>query len=174
MSRRTQENIIAFVFLFFFIWIFVMSFNYSPKARFVPIPVVTVSIVILLVQMYLMNFKRNINLNVDAAELLTRGKSSEAMEKVHETGEAKPPKKKRDNESGALMMIFIYLVMNLLIGVLPATFFFMFGFFVRITKISWLKSFLYTASTLAFIWLFFVYILSIRFYEGWVINLFLG
>jgi len=79
MSKRAQENIVAFLFLFFFVAMIIISFDYGPRARLVPVPIAAVSAIIMLLQIYLMNFRKDIELNVDAAEILTRGHSSGAM-----------------------------------------------------------------------------------------------
>lgn len=178
MSRQAQENLVAFIFLFFFIAIIVISFNYSERARMVPIPIAVVSIFFVLLQLYFMNFRRDINLNVDATELLTRGKSKEAvLETIQkdELDEVKILKSKAGGtESGAVLMLLIYLALNLLIGILPAMLFFVLGFLIFITKLHWIKAFIAALLTTAGCYVFFVYLLEIKFYNGWLINLFLG
>lgn len=177
MSKRAQENIVAFIFLFFFIAMIVISFDYSPKARMVPVPIAAFSAVIMLVQMYLMNFRRDIELNVDAAELLTGGHSKESIVegKAHEeVEEVKIKKIEGGKESTGLLIVLIYLVMTLLIGIMPAMLLFVFGFFYFISKTHWIKSLLIALLTVALVYFLFIFVLEVQFYEGWLVKLLLG
>lgn len=177
MSRRVQENIIAFLFLFFFIAMIVLSFNYSPRARMVPVPIATISALFVLLQIYMMNFKKDIDLNVDATELLTGGKSKESITEGRakaEVDEVKIKKIEGGREWVAILIVLIYLGMTWLIGIMPAMFLFVLGFFVFITKIHWIKSLIATLLTELTIYILFVYILEVQFYEGLLVNLFLG
>lgn len=177
MSKRAQENIIAFLFLFFFIAMIVLSFDYGPRARMVPIPIAAVSAVVMLLQIYLMNFRKDIDLNVDAAELLTGGHTKESIVegKSHEeVAEVKIIKIEGGKESTALLIVLVYLVMTLIIGIMPAMFLFVFGFFVLVTKMHWIRSLIIALITEVSIYILFVYILEIQFYEGWLVLLLLG
>lgn len=176
MSRRVQENIIAFLFLLFFIAMIILSFDYSPRARLVPVPIASVSAVIVLIQIYLMNFRKDFNLNVDPAELLT-GKSKEAIQEglgKDEVEEVKIKKIEGGKESVAILIVLTYLVMTWLIGIMVAMFLFVFGFFFIITKVGWIKSLIAALITEVSIYILFVNILEVQFYEGWLVNLFLG
>ena len=175
MSKRAQENIVASLFLFFFIAMIIISFDYGPRARMVPVPIAAVSAIIMLLQMYLMNFRKEIELNVDVAELLTRGQSSGAMlDEVKQVDEVKITVIKGGKESTALLIVVLYFVMTILIGILPAMILFVYGFFALITKVHWIKSLITTLITVASIYILFVYVLEIQFYEGWLVNTFLG
>ncbi|KUO63073.1 MAG: hypothetical protein APF84_11135 [Gracilibacter sp. BRH_c7a] len=177
MSKRAQENIIAFIFLFFFIAMIVISFDYSPKARMVPVPIAVVSAVVMLLQIYLMNFRKDIELNVDAAELLTGGRSADSIVegKVHdEVEEVKVKKIEGGKEHVGLLIVLTYLVMTLLIGIMPAMFLFVFGFFVWISKTHWIKALLIAFVTEISVYILFIFVLEVQFYEGWLVKLILG
>ncbi|KJS84317.1 MAG: hypothetical protein JM58_11260 [Peptococcaceae bacterium BICA1-8] len=174
MSRRAQENLVAFLFLFFFLAMTFLSFDYSYKARLVPVPVFVVSALIMLLQMYFMNFKKDVNLNVDAAELLTGGKSNSSTNGPEKTENVKIQKVEGGSELSAILMIVGYLVMTLLIGILPAIFLFVLVFFVFITKMKWYISLLVTLATEVSIYILFSYVLQINFFQGWLVKLFLG
>ena len=121
-----------------------------------------------------MNFKKNINLNVDAAELLTGGKSKDSVKGPEKTEQVKIQKVEGGSELAAISMIVLYLVMTLLIGILPAMFLFVFGFFILITKMKWYISLLVTLATEVSIYILFSYVLQIKFFQGWLVKLFLG
>ncbi|KJS20740.1 MAG: hypothetical protein VR72_13240 [Clostridiaceae bacterium BRH_c20a] len=174
MSRRAQENLVAFLFLFFFLAMIYLSYDYTYKARMVPVPIYVISALIMLLQIYFMNFKKNINLNVDAAELLTGGKSKDSVKGPEKTEQVKIQKVEGGSELAAISMIVLYLVMTLLIGILPAMFLFVFGFFILITKMKWYISLLVTLATEVSIYILFSYVLQIKFFQGWLVKLFLG
>ena len=112
---------------------------------------------------------------MDVAELLTRGQSSGAMlDEVKQVDEVKITVIKGGKESTALLIVVLYFVMTILIGILPAMILFVYGFFALITKVHWIKSLITTLITVASIYILFVYVLEIQFYEGWLVNTFLG
>ncbi|MFZ5943194.1 MAG: tripartite tricarboxylate transporter TctB family protein [Bacillota bacterium] len=174
MSRRAQENLVAFLFLLFFLVMIYLSFDYTYKARMVPVTIYIISALIMLLQIYFMNFKKDVNLNIDTAELLTGGKSSESDIKVGQAEQVKIQEVKGGSELSAILLIVGYLVATLLIGMLPAMFLFVFGFFIFITKMKWHISLLITIATQASIYILFAYILQIKFYEGWLVKSFLS
>lgn len=177
MSRRAQENIVAFIFLIFFVGMIILSFNYSPRARMVPVPIAITSAVIILIQIYLMNFRKDINLNVDPTELLTGGKSKESIEEGRakdQVAEVKIQKIKGGKESVAILIVLSYLGLTLLIGILPAMLIFVMGFYIFITKLHWIKSLIITLLCEVGVWVLFVFILEVQFYEGWLVKLLLG
>lgn len=172
MSRRAQENIVASLLLIFFIGMIVISFGYSSRARMVPIPVATVSAVILVVQIYLMNFRKDINLNVDPTELLTGGQSKEEIEEV--AGKVKTQKVKSVTEAFAILTLLVYIGMTMLFGIMAGVFLFVFGFFAFLTKMHWIKSLAVSLINAVIIYLFFGYLLEIQLYEGWLVKLIFG
>lgn len=178
MSKRTQENIVAFLFLIFFIVMLVISHSYNEKARMVPIPIAYASIFFLLIQMYFMNFRQDINLNVDATELLTGGKTEdEVLEAVHVDDLDEVPIEKAKaggSEKGAIIMMVSYSVLAALIGILGGTLLFVTGFLRFVTKLNWVVSLLTGMATAVAIWFFFSYILEVRFFQGYLLELFLG
>ena len=102
MSRRAQENLVAFLFLFFFLAMIYLSYDYTYKARMVPVPIYVISALIKILQIYFMNFKKNINLNVDAAELLTGGKSKDSVKGPEKTEQVKIQKVEGGSELAAI------------------------------------------------------------------------
>ena len=174
MSRRAQENIVAFLFLFFFVSMIIISFDYSYKARLVPVPILVISTIIMLLQMYFMNFKKDIDLNVDAAELLTGSKNKDSAKGKDKVDEVKIQKLKGGSELSAILIILFYLLLSFLIGILPAMFVFVIGFFIFITKMRWITSLIATLATVVTVYILFSYVLEIKFFEGWLVKMFLG
>lgn len=177
MSKKVQENIVAFLFLFFFIGMLVMSMGYSPRSRLVPVPIAIFSLVLVIAQILLMNFKSDFDLNIDATEFLTGGQSKESIEdsieKVDTTGVITEIGE-RPQEKVALLTVFVYLVLNYLVGIMPAIFIFVLGYFIILSKLTWIKALVISLSTVVFIWFFFVYLLQIQMYKGLLLNLFLS
>lgn len=177
MSKRVQENIVAFILLAFFIMIIVIAYGYSERARMVPIPIAFASIFFLGLQLYFMNFRQDINLNVDATELLTGGKSEdEVLEAVKkdDLAEVKIEKNKAGgSEKGALIMMACYSTLAMLTGILGGTLLFVAGFLRFVTKLNWLVSLLTGVATAIGIWFFFSYLLEVRFFQGYLLELFL-
>lgn len=177
MSKRVQENIVAFLFLIFFIIVIVIASGYNEKARMVPIPIAYASIFFLLVQMYFMNFRRDINLNVDATELLTGGKSEEEVLEAVQADELDQVKiekaKAGGSEKGALIMMACYSILAVLTGILGGTLLFVTGFLRFVTKFNWIISLLIGVATAVVIWFFFSYILEVQFFHGYLLESFL-
>jgi len=173
MSRRAQENIVALLFLIFFIVIIVISFGYNEKARMVPIPIASASILFLLIQMYFMNFKRDINLNVDATELLTGGKTEEEVLEAVQEDDLNEVEIEKVKAGGSEMMVS-YSVLAALTGILGGTLLFVTGFLRFVTKLNWVVSLLTGVATAIAIWFFFSYLLEVQFFQGYLLELFLG
>ena len=177
MSKRVQENIIAFLFLFLFIGVIVLSLDLSARARMVPITISAVSAVIMLIQIYLMNFRVDVDLNVDPTELLTGGKTAKDIEegrRQDQVEEVKIQNLEGGKEIVAILIVLTYLGMTLLIGILPAMFLFVLGFLLFVTKMHWIQSFIIAIITELGIYILFVMILEIQFYKGWLVKLLLG
>lgn len=177
MSKRVQENIVAFLFVLIFIAFFVMSFDYGERARMVPIPVAIASLLLILLQIFLMNFKKDFDLSVDAADIFRGSESGMAVQEERckaQMDDIKIQKIEGGKEIGAIGIVLLFMVMVVLIGILPSIFLYVAGYFILGAKIHWLKAVIYSAVCDASIYFLFGYVLQIHMYEGWLINLILG
>ncbi|NLT96081.1 MAG: tripartite tricarboxylate transporter TctB family protein [Clostridia bacterium] len=161
MKKTTANNLVAIAFLVLFIRIAIMTTAYGPRARLVPLPVAICSIILVCFQLYLQNSKNTkLNLKVDAGEVLFGQKEI----KKSKSDEKKENSVKKELASFSVVLVFLALI--LILGVEPAIFVFVTGYFRFINKDKWLKSLLFGVGTLVFVHLLFVTFLNVNFYEG--------
>lgn len=171
MSRRTQENLMALAILAVFVGVIVMALGFGPRARMVPLPVATFGLVLLLIQLVWQNVRSTDELQVDLLEVLTKRAEEETAEAkdVHPAGratEAQAGRRAWTREAGAFGIVAVLLGLTLLLGPIPAVFFFTGGYFLVSKHYSWFRGFIYTAIFTAAVYLLFVVALEVQLYHG--------
>lgn len=173
MSKRIQDNIVSVILLIIFSSFLYLSFNYSAKARLVPVPIAVASLVLCLVQLYIQNFAQNFDLHVDPSQFF-KSTQNETASATNEARKSTVKKQGGSNELVGIGMVLIYLTMMILLGVLPAVFLFVLGFFILVGKIIWYKALLYAVICESVIYFLFVFILKVQMYEGLILKFFLS
>lgn len=174
MTKRTEENIVAVIFLVIFIAVIIMSMGYGVRARLVPLPIASGSAVLVLAQLILQNTKKNVDFSVDASELFRGSKTGQAVQdEKSKTGSTDLKVKKigGGNEWRGLGLVGIYFLIILLIGIMPAVFIFVLGYFLFVAKIKWIRALLYSVLCEVAIYVLFVMLLQVQMYQGWLISL---
>ena len=173
MSKQLENNIITIVLLIVFSWFLYTSLGYSAKARLVPLPVATVSIILILVQIYIQNFAKHLELSVDPTELFKSATNEKAVERVEDC-ESQKAEQKGGNELVGIGMVFLFVAMIYLLGIINAITIFVFGYFYLIGKEKWYKALLYTLICSASIFVLFVLILHVQLNDPLIVKFFLG
>ena len=171
MSRRAQENVVALAFLLVFAFFIAVSMTYSPRARLVPVPIAAVSVLLLLLQLWLQNFRTDIKLNVDSMDLFAKVGEESLIEEKEPAEERRGSNRK---ELTAFGLVAVYLAMVLVLGMMPATFLYVLGYFLFVGKEKWYKSLIWSAATVVVLDLLFVEVIQVSAYEGWLVSTFLG
>ena len=160
MSKRTQHNIALLIMLGVFIAFLVAAMTYGRRVRLVPVPVAIFSIIATLCQLYVFNFRPDLNFEVDAEDIFVKGEAGKDK-KVGRKGSRTFQK-----ELEAFGVLTALLVLMYVFGILPAILLYVFGYYVFITKLKWHISALYSVGTALFVYVIFVFILNVRLYGG--------
>lgn len=165
MSRRTQENIIALALLGVFIGVIVMSLGYGPRARMIPLPLATFGIILIVIQLIWQNLRSTDELQMDMLSMLTRQAESAgaAPQKGEEGGKQKSTWRR---EMAALAIVAALVALILLLGPIPAVFFFTGAYFVLSRHYSWFAGLVYTIAFTIAVYLLFVVALEVQLYHG--------
>lgn len=176
MSRRTQENILAFLLLCFFVGVLVMSLEYSPRARLVPIPISVLAMILLAGQIVWQNLRPADELHVDMLEFLTRRGVKPGMDDAADSGsdagEAGSKAAAVDDSPGfgreafAFVKIMIFVGLFLAVGPFPAAFVFTFAYFTLSRHYHWARALVNTTIFIVIVHLLFVEVLDIQLYHG--------
>ncbi len=171
MSKLAQENLVAGLVAATFVAFIAIALTYSAKAALVPVFVASVSLILILLQLYLQNFRKDIQLNVDAMDLVARYADPSLLEE-EEHGESKKGSTKK--ELGAFGIVLLYLAMVFVFGLIESTFLFVLGYFLFIGRYRWYQSLL-TAGIATFVLnALFSTLLGIRMHQGWIATTFFG
>ena len=177
MSKRMEENIFAGLLLIVFISVIIMSFGYGERARLVPVPIAVGSVILTVAQLVILNFSKNIDLSVDASTLFRStksGKTVQAERKNLEDSDIKVRKIEGGKEIVGLGLVGLFLLLILLIGLLPAAFVFVLGYFIIIGKMKWFKALFYTVVCEASLYFLFFSLLEVQVEKGWLLSLIMG
>ena len=132
MTRRMQENLIAFIILGIFVAAIVASLDYGPRARLVPIPIAVIGILFMVGQIILQNIKSEDSLQVDLLDFLT--KKGDKADPVLAAAAAPPVATKRratpKSELQAFGIVALLVAIFLVLGPIPAMFIFTAGYFI--------------------------------------------
>jgi hypothetical protein len=165
MSRRTQENIIALALLGVFIGVIVMSLGYGPRARMIPLPLATFGIILIVIQLIWQNLRSTDELQMDMLSMLTR--QAENAGAVPQKGEeGGKPKSTWRRELTALAIVAALVALILLVGPIPAVFFFTGAYFILSRHYSWFAGLVYTIAFTIAVYLLFVVALEVQLYHG--------
>lgn len=175
LSRRAQENLVAGILLAVFVAFAAISLTYGDRARLVPLPVAIASSLLILLQLYLQNTRADADLAVDAMHLFAR--QGEQITSTLEAELAIPEQgvtiveEPGGSEWSAALLVIAFVSMILLVGILPAVFLFVFGYFLLVSKKRVLTSLAYAIGTEVAIYALFVWVLKVQMYGGWLIEL---
>ncbi|MDA8228010.1 MAG: tripartite tricarboxylate transporter TctB family protein [Desulfitobacterium hafniense] len=174
MSKKLENNVVALVLLVIFIGFLYLSFNYSAKARLVPVPIAIASIILIIIQLLIQNFAKNFDLSVDPSQLFKATQNEAAVTNQEARKNVQVKKQGGGKETTGIGLVLLFLAMILLIGMMPAIFLFVLGYFIILGQEKWLKALIYTAICEASIYFLFVTILNVHMYEGLILKMFLG
>ncbi len=132
MTRRMQENLVAFIILGIFVAAIVASLDYGPRARLVPIPIAVIGILFMVGQIILQNIKSEDSLQIDLLEFLT--KQGDKADPVLAAAAAAPPVATKrgptpKSELQAFGIVALLVAIFLVLGPIPAMFIFTAGYF---------------------------------------------
>ena len=134
MSRKAQENLVAFVILMIFAATIWAASDYGPRARLVPIPIAVIGIILMLGQLVLQNIRSEKDLEIDLLELISR-KSTGDHDPAAQTGQEISPETQGPSgpvwprELAALGLVGLMVALFMLIGPLPTMLVFTTGYF---------------------------------------------
>jgi len=164
MSRRLQDNLMAFAFLAVFIGVIVMSLDFGPRARMIPLPLAIFGLVLTVIQIIWQNTRSTDELHMELIQVEAPAGVAAAADEAPPQPPKKGPEWRR--EAGALVMIAMLLALVLVLGPVPAVFVFTWGYFLLSRHYTWLRGLIYTAIFAGIVyWLFFV-ALEIQPYYG--------
>ena len=173
ISKRTQENIVAFLILGIFIATIIASSQYGPRARLVPIPIAVIGSLLILAQLFLQNFRAEKDLEIDLLELISRRSTGDHHDftpsLATEADAAKPAGRKVTwrNEVAAISIVFLLVALFFVVGPLPAMFAFTAGYFMLSRHASPAMSLLYAFVTTVAVWALFVLWLRVDMRQGY-------
>ncbi len=169
MSTKAQDNLACIVGLLIFGAFLVLSFQLvSSRARLVPMPIAVISMGLLLIQLYFQNFRPDVRLNVEGTDLFqirpdVMGTEEEAEE------EARKARQNKHSELSAFVVVLVLFAMILVIGLLPAIFLFVAGYFVIYGREKPHLALLWSAIATALLYLLFIKVTNIEPWQGWII-----
>ena len=146
-----------------FIAFLVAALAYGRRVRLVPVPIAAFSIIATLIQLYIFNFRPDLNFEVDAKEIFVKGEVDKDKKSGGKTGNLK-------KELAAIGVVAALLILIYILGILPAILLYMFGYFIFISKMKWHVGALYSFITTFLLYMIFVLFLNVRLYGG-LINL---
>ena len=165
MSRRTQENIVAFALLGVFIGVILMSLGYGPRARMIPLPLATLGIILIVIQIIWQNLRSTDELQMDMLSMLTRQAEKEsAPQQEGEEGGTRKSTWRRELTALAIVAALVALI--LLAGPILAVFVFTGAYFLLSRHYSWFAGLVYTSAFTMAIYLLFVVALEVQLYHG--------
>ncbi len=170
MSRHAQENLVSVVLLAVFSGVIVLCQDFGPRARMIPLPLAVFGIVLTLIQLAWHNFGSPESLQmdmiaVDAPEAPVGEAPAAAQDK-------KPSGPAWLREARAYGMIGVFLALIFVTGVMPSSFLFTAGYFMRTRYCSWPRSLAYAALVTLSLYLLFVVALEMQMYHGLLAPLF--
>jgi hypothetical protein len=177
MSKRAEENIVAAALVLIFVAFLAVSMEYGERARMIPIPVSIASLILIGLQIFLQNFRRDFNLNVNAADIFRGSQSGLAVQDEVSTQGAQGIKvhgAEGGREAHAIAIVVLFMLLILLLGIIPAIFIYVAGYFIRNAKIFWVKALVCAGIADFCIYALFGWILKIFMYKGWIYALFWG
>lgn len=142
----------------------IVGMSYGPKTRLVPVPLTIVSMLLLLAQIVLQNLRPDIKLSVDTMEVFA--KLQEDGDEEGQSGAGATTSSTARKELQGIGLVVLFVGMILVLGLMPASLVFVFGYFVLVGKERWLKSFVYSVVSIGVLYLLFVSLLGTQTYDG--------
>ncbi|MBX3665982.1 MAG: tripartite tricarboxylate transporter TctB family protein [Burkholderiales bacterium] len=170
MSRHAQENLVSVVLLAVFAGVIVLCQDFGPRARMIPLPLAVFGIVLTLVQVAWHNFGSPESLQMDM--ITVDAPAGEAPAAAQDTQGKKPSGPAWLREARAYGMVGVFLVLIFITGVMPSSFLFTAGYFMRTRYCSWPRSLAYAALVTLSLYLLFVVALEMQMYHGLLAPLF--
>ncbi|MHB1159057.1 MAG: tripartite tricarboxylate transporter TctB family protein, partial [Chloroflexota bacterium] len=130
-----------------------------------PVPLAAVSILLILLQLALQNLRSNLQLSVDTMELFVKrgdGGCDEPKE------EEKRNSSRGRKELAGMGLVSLFVAMILLLGMFPAVFLYIFGYFALIGRQGWLNALALSGTATIVTYLLFSSLLGVSAYEGWL------
>lgn len=170
MNNKTINNIVAVTFLLIFVAFLGVSMSYGGRTRLVPIPIAVTSIILVLLQLYYQNIRPDVKLDIDTSDMFL--KPIERNDAIHgQTAATTEVIEEGGKESTGILLVGSFLVLIMLVGIIPATFLYVFGYCRYVGKNKSSKALSLAVATSLALFLLFDAILKVNLYEGWLLSL---
>jgi hypothetical protein len=189
ISKRTQENLVAAVVFILFATVLYLSYGYGPRARMVPVPIAVLGLIFIVAQVIWQNLHSGQDLHVDEFEVFTGHKKKELLSSLSlpvaipkkgggetpaaaDSADGKSESKKegwRHSQMAPFALVILILVAFLVLGPVPAVFWFTAGYFILSGQYKWLRGLIYTAVFTGVLYMMFGRVLEVDLNRGLIV-----